>query len=94
MLGRIDMDEILVLKHSVDGYHAIVAIFQTPTDPEALNLQYSKSPYFKNHKFEKVPFWMDVKEYIDRADTYMATWIRKEQDPEFAEYLRLKEKFA
>lgn len=37
---------------------------------------------------------MDVKEYIDRADTYMATWIRKEQDPEFAEYLRLKEKFA
>jgi len=90
----IDSTEILVLKHTLDGYHEVTALFdQDPSKADDLNAMYGQSKYFNNYFFDRMRLWFDVGSFIKNDDSYMATWIRKEQDPEYAEYLRLKEKF-
>lgn len=89
------MNKILVLKHWIDGYNRIEAIFDQPDEMAPyFNDNFKKYNCMTNFTFDSAPLWETVQFFIDQDDNYLAKQLRRELDPEYAEYLRLKEKFG
>lgn len=89
------MNKILVLKHMIDGHNHIQAIFDQPDEMGSyFNDNFKKHGCMSNYTFTSEPLWETVQFFIDQDNSYIARQLRRELDPEYAEYLRLKEKFG
>ena len=86
--------DILALFHRVDGYQHISTIFDDASNPETYNMKYGKLNSFKNYTFGYIELWDSVDHFFEQDGSYVAQQVRKELDPEYSEYLRLKEKFG
>ena len=88
------MNNIITLYHALDGHNETIAVFDIAGGlSEDLNAKYKSYKSFTNCSFEPCILWESVEAFIGQSSTYVAQRLRKEVDPEYREYLRLKEKF-
>lgn len=86
---------IFVLEHAVNGFYSAVAYFENESAALGV-LTYLRQHVPGAHQYFRInarPVWETADSFIKEGDTHEAKTLRREMDPEWAEYKRLREKF-
>ena len=85
---------IWALEKTIDGHFTPDAYFgKGPDAHEALKLITKFMPTSRTWRVKEYEVWMDVQVYVERETTHTAKWLRAHMDPEWADYVRLQDKF-
>lgn len=89
-----DRTTVWALEKTIDGHFTPETYFGTERDArDALELIIKHMSTSRNWRVKEYEVWMDAQVYVERETTHTAKWLRAHMDPEWADYVRLQDKF-